>query len=136
MISITLQFASLEAARKALLEIPENLLASVPPPWIDAGNESQAAAMPAPTPAPAPVAAPSRPTAKRKADPAQGDALAPFDYATLKQAVMRLATKDRERALSIATEFGVEKFQDLPQAKWPEALARATEMLAELEASA
>lgn len=160
MITVTLNFKSIEAARKALLEIPSSALVGGPEPEAEA-----------PKPAPAPVAASGKATAKGGAAPgktaaekapaaesvaaeppastaaasspapaAAARSTAPADepvdtieYATLQKAVFTLAGKSREAAAAVAQSFGVKTFKDLPADKWVAAFAAVNAKLAELE---
>jgi hypothetical protein len=145
MIQITLQFKSLDAALRALREIPENAL-------VQAGAETQQPAQveaPAPDPkpktrkpkdAPAQEAAPVQPTAPPQLGaqaPAAVEPPAPvvaIDYPQLQKAVFALAGKDKAAAVAIAQRFGVKTFKDLAQDKWGDAFAAVQEKLADLEA--
>ena len=157
MITVTLNFKTIEAARKALLEIPSSDLVGGPDPEAEA-----------PKPAPAPVAASGKATAKGGAapgktaaekapaaesvaaeppastaaasSPAPAPAPAPtaepaasVDYPTLQKAVFTLAGKSREAAAAVAQSFGVKTFKDLPADKWAAAFAAVNAKLAELE---
>ena len=155
MITITLNFKTIEAARKALLEIPSSALVGGPEP--EPGAE-------APKPAPAPAAASGKATAKAgaapgktaaekapaaesvaaeppastaaAASPAPAPAPAPaatIEYTVLQKAVFTLAGKSREAAAAVAASFGVKTFKDLPADKWADALAAVNAKLAELE---
>ena len=163
MIAVTLNFKTIEAARKALLEIPSSALVGGPEPEAEA-----------PKPAPAPAAASGKATANGGAAPGktaaeksqsaesvetappastaatgEGNAAAAstpapaaetstsrassVDYPTLQKAVFTLAGKSREAAAAVAASFGVKTFKDLPADKWADALAAVTAKLAELE---
>ena len=149
MITITLHFKSIEAARKALLEIPSSALVGGPEPEAEA-----------PKSAPAPAAASGKATAKGGAAPgktaaekapaaesvaaeppaltaaASSPAPAPtptIEYTVLQKAVFTLAGKSREAAAAVAASFGVKTFKDLPADKWADALAAVNAKLAELE---
>ena len=151
MITITLNFKTIEAARKALLEIPESALVGGPEPEPEAE---------APKPAPAPAAASGKATAKAGAAPGKtaaekaptaasvaaeppastaatsspAPAPAPaIEYTVLQKAVFTLAGKSREAAAAVAASFGVKTFKDLPADKWADALAAVNAKLAELE---
>lgn len=156
MITITLNFKSIEAARKALLEIPASALVGGPEPEAELERPN----IEAPKPAAAPAAASGKATAKGGAAPgktaaekapsaesakaappastaATGDAaVAPapaVEYAVLQKAVFALAGKSREAAAAVAAGFGVKTFKDLPADKWADALAAVNAKLAELE---
>ena len=148
MISVTLQFKSLDAALRALKEIPENLLIAAVPVAAAAAAPIEVpfepvkeAAAPAPKPekakkaaaapadAPAPTIAPVQPEAPA---PAAAEP-APIDYPVLQKAVFALAGKDKAAAVAVAQSFGVKTFKDLPPARWSEALGAVQEKLAELE---
>lgn len=149
MITVTLNFKTIEAARKALLEIPSSALVGGPDPEAEA-----------PKPAPAPAAASGKATAKGGAAPgktaaekapaaesvaaeppastaaasSQPPAPAPtIEYTVLQKAVFTLAGKSREAAAAVASSFGVKTFKDLPADKWADALAAVNAKLAELE---
>ena len=151
MITVTLNFKTIEAARKALLEIPSSALVGGPEPEAEA-----------PKPAPAPAAASGKATAKGGAapgktvaekapaaesvaaeppastaaasSPAPAPAPAPtIEYTVLQKAVFTLAGKSREAAAAVAASFGVKTFKDLPADKWADALAAVNAKLAELE---
>lgn len=153
MITITLHFKSIEAARKALLEIPSSALVGGPEPEAEA---------PKPAPAPAAVsgkatakggAAPGKtaaekvhaaesvaaePPASTAADSSPAPARAPaptIEYTVLQKAVFTLAGKSREAAAAVTARFGVKTFKDLPSDKWADALAVVNAKLAELESA-
>ena len=133
MISITLNFKSIEAARAALLEIPLSALAG--------GEDSKQAAdvKPAKTAKPAkqePVqdAAPApEVTAEPQATEEQPAAV---DYPTLQKAVFALAAINREAVIATASSFGVKTFKELDQSKWAAALEAVQAKVAELKAAA
>lgn len=159
MITITLNFKSIEAARKALLEIPASALVGGPEPEAELERPN----IEAPKPAAAPAAASGKATAKAGAAPgktaaektptAESAGAAPpastaaasspasaaeppapaVDYPTLQKAVFALAGKSREAAAAVAASFGVKTFKDLPADKWADALAAVNAKLAELE---
>lgn len=131
MISITLNFSSIEAARKVLLEIPSSALAGAP------ATEEAPAPKPvkAAKPAPAPVVAPPPPTVEPEAAPAPVVAPVAIDYPTLQKAVFALAGKSRDSAAAVAASLGVKTFKELGQEKWADALAAVSDKLAELEAA-
>ena len=137
MISITLNFKSIEAARAALLEIPLSALAG--------GEDSKQAAevKPAKTAKPAkqePVqdAAPApEVTAEPQAAEAPAEEqLAAVDYPTLQKAVFALAAINREAVIATAGSFGVKTFKELDQSKWAAALEAVQAKVAELKAAA
>lgn len=133
MITITLTFTSVEAARKALLEIPESLLVGT--------QKAEVAVDPKPVaePAPEPVVAPAPVIAEPVAAPAPVAApvqqMPTVDYHTLQKAVFALAGKSREAAAAIAAHFGVKTFKELSQDKWADALEAVQERLAIVEAN-
>ena len=139
MISITLNFKSIEAARAALLEIPLSALAG--------GEDSKQAAevKPAKTAKPAkqePVTA-SEVVAAQDAKAEQQAAEAPtkeqpaaVDYPTLQKAVFALAAINREAVIATASGFGVKTFKELDQSKWAAALEAVQARTAELKAAA
>lgn len=136
MISITLNFKSIEAARAALLEIPLSALAG--------GEDSKQAAevKPAKTakPAkqePAQEAAPApEVTAEPQAAEAPTEAPTAVDYPTLQKAVFALAALNREAVIATAGSFGVKTFKELDQSKWAAALEAVQAKVAELKAAA
>lgn len=136
MISITLNFKSIEAARAALLEIPLSALAG--------GEDSKQAAevKPAKTAKPAkqePVqeAAPApEVTAEPQAAEAPTEAPTAVDYPTLQKAVFALAALNREAVIATAGSFGVKTFKELDQSKWAAALEAVQAKAAELKAAA
>ncbi len=158
MITITLHFKSIEAARQALLDIPASTLVGGPAPEAELEHPKAEA----PKAAAAPAAASGKATAKGGAAPgktaaektqaaesaeaappastaATGDAaVAPapaVEYAVLQKAVFTLAGKSREAAAAVASSFGVKTFKDLPADKWADALAAVNAKLAELESA-
>lgn len=136
MISITINFKSIEAARAALLEIPLSALAG--------GEDSKQAAevKPAKTAKPAkqePVqeAAPApEVTAEPQAAEAPTEAPTAVDYPTLQKAVFALAALNREAVIATAGSFGVKTFKELDQSKWAAALEAVQAKVAELKAAA
>lgn len=136
MISITLNFKSIEAARAALLEIPLSALAG--------GEDSKQAAevKPAKTAKPAkqePVqdAAPApEVTAEPQAAEAPTEAPTAVVYPTLQKAVFALAALNREAVIATAEAFGVKTFKELDQSKWAAALEAVQAKVAELKAAA
>lgn len=136
MISITLNFKSIEAARAALLEIPLSALAG--------GEDSKQAAevKPAKTAKPAkqePVKATEVVAAAKEETPvveAPTEAPTSVDYPTLQKAVFALAALNREAVIATAGSFGVKTFKELDQGKWAAALEAVQAKLAELKAAA
>lgn len=137
MVQITLQFATLEAARAALLEIPSSVLAAKP-----------VVAAASPKPAAVPEAAFGKATAEddvvptKTVDektppapsvetPAPASTAATVDYPTLQKAVFALAGKSREAAGAVAAELGVKTFKELTEDKWADALVAVNAALAE-----
>lgn len=137
MISITLNFKSIEAARAALLEIPLSALAG--------GEDSKQAAevKPAKTAKPAkqePVQE-AAPAPEVTAEPQAAEAPteeqpAAVDYPTLQKAVFALAALNREAVIATAGSFGVKTFKELDQSKWAAALEAVQAKVAELKAAA
>lgn len=157
MITVTLNFKTIEAARKALLEIPSSALVGGPEPEAEA---PKAAAAEAPTtqaasgkatakggavpgktaaekaPAAESVAAEPPASTAAAASPAPAPAPAPaVEYTVLQKAVFTLAGKSREAAAAVAASFGVKTFRDIPADKWADALAAVNAKLAELESA-
>lgn len=147
MITITLHFKSIEAARQALLDIPASALVSAPAPEA----ELEYPKVEAPKSAAAPAAASGKATAKggaapgktaaektqaaesvETAPPASTAAADKVDYPTLQKAVFTLAGKSRDAAAALAASFGVKTFKELPESKWAEALAAVQAKTAEL----
>ena len=163
MITITLHFSSIEAARKALLEIPESALVGGPAPEAEAPKHAaapvaasgkataKAGAAPGKTAAEKAQAAESAEAAPRASTAATGEGNAAaastpapaaetstsrassVGYPTLQKAVFTLAGKSREAAAAVVASFGVKTFKDLPADKWADALAAVNAKLAELE---
>jgi hypothetical protein len=126
-ITLTLTFTSIEAARAALLEIPSSSLVGGPAPEakVEAPKKvtkeapapverAQAATKTVATPDPKPVAEGTTSSAK----PSES-----VDYPTLQKAVFALAGKSREAAGAVAAALGVKTFKELDSSKWAEALA-------------
>lgn len=137
MIQVTLTFSSLSAALMALREIPENTLNGALTDITPASEEVASEPAPKqkkakPSPAPALVAAPTPPTAELEALPLPAVAPA-IEYAVLQKAVLQLAGKNRDTALTLAGQMGVKTFRELPADRWSEAYALVTDKLAELE---
>lgn len=136
MISITLNFKSIEAARAALLEIPLSALAG--------GEDSKQAAEVKPAKAAKPAkqepvqeAAPApEVTAEPQAAEAPTEAPTAVDYPTLQKAVFALAALNREAVIATAGSFGVKTFKELDQSKWAAALEAVQAKVAELKAAA
>ena len=148
MITITLNFKSIEAARQALLDIPSSALVGGPEPEAEAPKPAPDQEAEAPKPVKAsrasktaaePVVAQPQTTAGREEAPAPAAAAAQtgpapsVDYPTLQKAVFTLAGKSREAAAAVAASFGVKTFKDLPSDKWADALTAVNAKLAELE---
>lgn len=154
MITVTLTFANLGAAIRALRDIPEDALLESTSPKSEAPTEApvrkarkssatltvvEPADAPAPliaSPevAPAPVAAaePAAPEPIAEA-PATEPAVSTISYADLQKAVLKLYGKDRALATSVAVGLGFDTFKVMPADVWPLALAAVNEKLAELE---
>lgn len=130
MISITLNFKSIEAARAALLEIPLSALAG--------GEDSKQAAevKPAKTAKPAKQEAAPEVKAEPQAAEAPTEAPTAVDYPTLQKAVFALAALNREAVIATAGSFGVKTFKELDQSKWAAALEAVQAKVAELKAAA
>ena len=153
MITVTLTFANLGAAIRALRDIPEDALLESTSPKSEAPTEApvrkarksttltvvEPADAPAPTTAspeeaPAPVAAaePAAPEPIAEA-PATEPAVSTISYADLQKAVLKLYGKDRALATSVAVGLGFDTFKVMPADVWPLALAAVNEKLAEME---
>lgn len=137
MISITLNFKSIEAARAALLEIPVTaLVGGVEADKQNAEVKPAKAAKPAkqePVKATEVVAAKAEPQAAEA--PAE-EQPAVVGYPTLQKAVFALAALNREAVVATASSFGVKTFKELDQGKWAAALEAVQAKLAELKAAA
>lgn len=140
MISITLNFKSIEAARAALLEIPVTALVG----GVEADKQN-AEVKPAKAAKPAkqePVkATEAAPAPEVKAEPQAAEAPAEeqpavVDYPTLQKAVFALAALNREAVIATAGSFGVKTFKELDQSKWAAALEAVQAKVAELKAAA
>lgn len=133
MISITLNFKSIEAARAALLEIPLTALAG------SEDSKQAAEVKPAKTAKPAkqePVQE-AAPAPEVKAEPqATEEQPAAVDYQTLQKAVFALAAINREAVIATASSLGVKTFKELDQSKWAAALEAVQAKVAELKAAA
>lgn len=137
MISITLNFKSIEAARAALLEIPVTALVG----GVEA-DKQDAEVKPAKTAKPAkqePVKATEVVAAAKEETPvveAPTEAPTAVDYPTLQKAVFALAALNREAVIATAGSFGVKTFKELDQSKWAAALEAVQAKVAELKAAA
>lgn len=150
MIQITLNFATVEAARKALNEIPESLLiGALPTPKTEVVKSTVEVAKeraPKPTktveeaPAPAPAVEPPAPTAPiaeeaKAVEETKVDVAPEIDYPTLQKAVFTLAGKSRDAAKAVAEQFGVENFKSMPKEMWAKAHDAVQAKIAELESA-
>lgn len=137
MISITLNFKSIEAARAALLEIPVTaLVGGVEADKQNAEVKPAKAAKPAKQ-EPVQEAAPApEVTAEPQAAEAPTEAPTAVDYPTLQKAVFALAALNREAVIATAGSFGVKTFKELDQSKWAAALEAVQAKVAELKAAA
>lgn len=135
MIQITLSFTSMSAARKALLELPENLFADVEVKAEPAKKSELKAEVKAESA--------KKPELKAdvKAEPVKQEAVpspepkaetAAVEYPVLQKAVFTLAGKSREAAAEVAASFGVKTFKELAADKWADALAAVQAKIAEL----
>lgn len=136
MISITLNFKSIEAARAALLEIPVTALVG----GVEADKQN-AEVKPAKAAKPAkqePVKATEVVAAKEETPVVEAPTEAPtaVDYPTLQKAVFALAALNREAVVATAGSFGVKTFKELDHGKWAAALEAVQAKLAELKAAA
>lgn len=136
MISITLNFKSIEAARAALLEIPVTALVG----GVEADKQN-AEVKPAKAAKPAkqePVKATEVVAAKEETPVVEAPTEAPtaVDYPTLQKAVFALAAINREAVIATAGSFGVKTFKELDQSKWAAALEAVQAKVAELKAAA
>lgn len=159
MISLTLNFVSIEAARAALLEISTAHLVGGATPEREAPkgaavqeaapgkatakadaapaktvSEKTPAAQSAVTSAPASTAATTDPKPQEGTTslvkPSES-----VDYPTLQKAVFALAGKSRDAAAAVAASLGVKTFKELDADKWGEALTAVSAKMAELEAA-
>lgn len=136
MISITLNFKSIEAARAALLEIPVTALVG----GVEADKQN-AEVKPAKTAKPAKQEPVQEAAPEVKAEPQAAEAPAEeqpaaVDYPTLQKAVFALAALNREAVVATASSFGVKTFKELDQSKWAAALEAVQAKVAELKAAA
>lgn len=132
MISITLNFKSIEAARAALLEIPVTALVG----GVEADKQN-AEVKPAKAAKPAkqePVKATEVVAAKEETPVVEAPTA--VDYPTLQKAVFALAALNREAVIATAGSFGVKTFKELDQSKWAAALDAVQAKVAELKAAA
>lgn len=138
MISITLNFKSIEAARAALLEIPVTaLVGGVEADKQNAEVKPAKAAKPAkqePVKTTEVVAAAKEETPVVEAPAEEQPAV--VDYPTLQKAVFALAALNREAVVATASSFGVKTFKELDPGKWAAALEAVQAKLAELKAAA
>lgn len=142
MITITLQFKTLDSARAALAAVTLDDAEAVAfaetapgPKSIRAANPAPAAQAPAATsPATAPEPAAPVETAPTQESPTTPPAAAPsaVEYPVLQKAVFALAGKSREAAAAVAASFGVKTFKELDASRWAEALAAVNAKLAEV----
>lgn len=139
MIQVTLQFASIAAAIKALTNVPEADAAlgttrdAAPAPAKPKAVEKAAA--PAASEAPAQSPAPAPGAAAKESAPAEPKAPS-VDYPTLQKAVFALAgkgTEGRAAAGELAQSFGVKTFKELAPEKWGAALVAVNAKIAEFE---
>lgn len=131
MISITLNFKSIEAARAALLEIPVTALVG----GVEADKQN-AEVKPAKAAKPAKQEAAPEVKAEPQAAEAPTEAPTAVDYPTLQKAVFALAALNREAVIATAGSFGVKTFKELDQSKWAAALEAVQAKVAELKAAA
>jgi len=134
MIQITLSFDNISAARKAMLELPESLLAGASVAQEDRLPAEPKKEAPAKKEAAKPAAAATPTTAETTAAPepkVESSAPAAIEYPVLQKAVFALAAKSREAATALVATFGVKTFKELPAEKWAEALAAVNAKLAE-----
>lgn len=142
MITITLQFKTLDSARAALAAVTLDDAEAVAFAETAPGPKSIRAAKPAPaaqapaatSPATAPEPAVPVETAPTPASNTTPPAAAPsaVEYPVLQKAVFALAGKSREAAAGVAASFGVKTFKELDASRWAEALAAVTAKLAEV----
>lgn len=143
MIKLTLTFQSVEAARKALNELPLDLFAHVGEiaPVEHAVNAdeikeakatAQAAVQTAKKSSVKQEPAATQTTAETTAAPEpKVENSAAIEYPVLQKAVFALAGKSREAAAAVAASFGVKTFKELDASKWGDALTAVNAALAE-----
>ena len=131
MISITLNFKSIEAARAALLEIPVTALVG----GVEVDKQN-AEVKPAKAAKPAKQEAAPEVKAEPQAAEAPAEEQPAVDYPTLQKAVFALAALNREAVIATASSFGVKTFKELDQGKWAAALEAVQAKVAELKAAA
>lgn len=145
MIKVTLEFSTLSDMLGFFGQAKAPLAAQIQPApglalesgeFVPAAELNKTAAKPSPkaTPAPAP-AAQVEPPASSPAPAPSPAAGATLDYPTLQKAVFALAGKSREAATQVFAALGVKNAKELPETRWPEALAAVNAKLAELEAA-
>lgn len=140
MIQLTLTFTSIEAARQALLDIPESALVPAAPRaavTVTAGDKPEQpkkveAKKPEAAKTDAPADTPSTVEASAAPETKAAPSVPSVDYPTLQKAVFALAGKSREAAAEVAGKFGVKTFKELPEAQWADALAAVNTKLAEV----
>lgn len=157
MITVTLTFNTLDEARKALFDT--NAAGATTSPKLSAATPSLApgtatarvGAAPGKTggdklqPVESVVAAPQASTAATfegngvagstaQVAPAASTASStkPVEYQDVKNAILALATRNRDAASALVTSFNVKTFKDLTPDKWASALAAVQAKLAEL----
>lgn len=139
MISITLNFTTIEAAIRVLRGIPESDVTVATQAAIADVAKSEPAPAPKPRaakPAPAPEAAPA---------PSEPTAAAPAPAAPTKKALnyeedvrpwaLKLIAADPAAFTAVCTEFGVKNFKVLDAAQFPAAVAAVKAKLEALEAA-
>lgn len=134
-VKVTLEFDSAAAAALAL-----NLLDQAARNPVQEAPVQEAPAKAKKTKAENPNKVPEGPAvvAEKPAEKAPVQEAAPtepgaFDYAVLQKAVFTLASKSRDAAAAVASEFGVKTFKDLDADQWEKAYGAVQAKLAELE---
>lgn len=160
MITVTLTFKSIEAARAALLEIPSSSLVGdatdvpkkadkkvVPGIALESGEFIPADKIPAGkqlrqpnnpddksqiTSAGTAGVLEDKPDPKLVATTSSEKPSESVEYPVLQKAVFALASKSREKAAAVAASFGVKTFKELSEDKWFAALTAVNAALEEV----
>jgi len=140
-VKVTLEFDSAAAAALALNLLDQAARNPVQEAPVQEAPVQEAPAKAKKTKAENPNKVPEGPAvvAEKPAEKAPVQEAAPtepgaFDYAVLQKAVFTLASKSRDAAAAVASEFGVKTFKDLDADQWPAAYTAVQAKIAELEA--
>lgn len=160
MLTVTLTFKSIEAARAALLEIPSSSLVGgedvapkkeakkiVPSIALESGEFIPADKIPAGkqvrqpnhpddksqiTSAGTAGVLEDKPAPKSEVTTSSEKPSESVEYPVLQKAVFTLASKSREKAAAVAASFGVKTFKELSEDKWFAALTAVNAALEEV----